>query len=95
MTKFENWIDSGLPLKVIVQSNNECYKVGTLLRFAKLNEKSSEMPFVEIDGITYAVFSVIIPYSEEVEAMLKPLDFKRQWEILSTIYTAAQIARGR
>ena len=95
MTRFENWVASGLSLKVIVQSNDVGYKIGKLLRFAKLNEKSNEMPYVEIDGITYVSFGVIIPYTEEVEAMLKPLTAQRQWEVLSAIYTAAQVTRGR
>ncbi len=95
MTRFENWVGSGLSLKVIVQSNNEAYKVGTLVGFEKLNEKSPEVPRVEIEGSIYRSFGVMIPYTEEVEAMLKPLEYFRQWEILSAIYTAAQVTRGR
>jgi hypothetical protein len=94
MTRFENW-GAMLGTKVIIRSDNdEPLVTGELVEF-----DNDKIPIIRIqDGdSTKEIMSmgVMIPYSEEIEAMLKGLSFRRQWDILSAISLGIQISRGR
>jgi len=77
-------------MKVICRSN--CYDkplmIGTIVDILY----ETHIPFVcdDTDGENYMVMGVVIPWTKEMECMLKTITSEEQWELLSNISLAIQ-----
>jgi len=92
MTKFEEWKFQFNSTKVIVRSNeNEQFKVGELIGYE--TRGSNEFSLVLINEKLFVSLGIVIPWSREMEFFLHSLEFKKQWEILSSIVIAIRINR--
>ena len=56
-------------------------KIGTLVRYEE-HHSGSALPIVEIEGEEYLCFSSILPYSKELEYILKSMEPQEQLDFM-------------
>lgn len=69
--------------KVIIRSNeDEPFRVGEFVGMTEVGQNPLPVPIVNVNGQKLLCFSIMIPYSTEMEHFLSTLSNQRQYKIL-------------
>ena len=69
--------------KVIIRDNQDTqFKVGTVKSYIPVTQANQPCPVVEIGGKEFVCFSILRPYSKELEDKLNTMNPKEQWNYL-------------